>query len=595
MKYNFKCSKAIKYICLIIIINSCDAEDIPLIFNTDHQNLENLTSEELIDIGSTHFELEGIPSISLELGQNQYANVSELKKLFRSKLDLNHPKIINESRRLARKYPGEHTIDQICYIYDFLIHGDETKNGWSYVSDAHGIESYLYANQSLALGNEGGFSGVGDCDDFAILLSSLIENVGGTTRVILNFNESSHKFFHAYTQVYLGKIDSNDNQIEDVMLYVIQKYNVKNIYIYVNTISKDVWLNLDWQHNPDGAMYPGSPFLKADKSIPIYFSDSQKTQINVKSIERMYGNSQFDQGNFVQATNDGGNIVVGGTFSDESINSDILVINTNLKGYKKWDKIFGGLDGDVGLCIQNALDGGYIITGFKNASLTSLSDICLIKIDQNGNRIWETAFGPGEGRTVQTTIDGDYILMGVTPYNNSNDFITRLIKVSEDGKELWNRTFGQEGTYEGKYIEKTNDGGFIITGSTMKSGSWDIWLLKVDSDGNMIWDKIFGKSISEIGKCVKQNPDNGYIVIGDRSDKGSYDTFIIKIDSYGNMIWEKNLPKNTECNSIIETHDSNYIIVGKIYNIVNQDNLWVSKLNNNGTILWERNYGGGGN
>jgi transglutaminase-like putative cysteine protease len=49
---------------------------------------------------------------------------------------------------------------------------------------------HSYANDTHRVGEEAGCTGTGDCDDFAILMSSLIESVGGTTRVVFSTNDA---------------------------------------------------------------------------------------------------------------------------------------------------------------------------------------------------------------------------------------------------------------------------------------------------------------------------------------------------------------------------------------------------------------------
>ena len=68
--------------------------------------------------------------------------------------------------------------------------------------DPRGIDYFAYANETLKVGEKANCVDVGDCDDFAILMSALIESIGGTTRVILAHNNSTGG--HAFAEVYLG-------------------------------------------------------------------------------------------------------------------------------------------------------------------------------------------------------------------------------------------------------------------------------------------------------------------------------------------------------------------------------------------------------
>ena len=61
----------------------------------------------------------------------------------------------------------------------------------------------------------------------------------------------------------------------------------------------------------------------------------------------------------------------------------------------------------------------------------------------------------------------------------------------------WSKTFGGGSAEGGKCIQITQDGGFIIVGSTSSFGdnSWNVWLIKTDANGNKLWDKTFGYRI----------------------------------------------------------------------------------------------------
>ena len=106
-----------------------------------------------------------------------------------------------------------------------------------------------------------GCSGAGDCDDFAILMSSLIENIGVSTRIIL-----AHGPFggHAYAEVYLGKLDDEDHKVERILNWIRNEYNTGEVRTHIDMNTGDVWLNLDWS-----AEHPGGPFFEAESHDPI--------------------------------------------------------------------------------------------------------------------------------------------------------------------------------------------------------------------------------------------------------------------------------------------------------------------------------------
>lgn len=189
--------------------------------------------------------------------------VEEMKREINLKLNVGNPRVRDEGMGLILDYPGDGTINQISSIYEHMV------GNWSYARDTRGKEVLQYSNQSLDYGKER-FSGQGDCDDFAILLASLIESVGGTSRIVLAYGPNSG---HAYTEVYLGKAGGPESDVQRMLSWLRKKYGVEVINTHTDLKTGDVWLNLDWWKDPntgrDRAMYPGGPFFSATSQVPI--------------------------------------------------------------------------------------------------------------------------------------------------------------------------------------------------------------------------------------------------------------------------------------------------------------------------------------
>ncbi len=181
--------------------------------------------------------------------------VGAIKNEINGKVDVDNEITRNAAVVIAAKYPGEYNIDQIISVHNYL------KNGWTYVEDPRGIDYYSSASNTLQLGKELGCVGIGDCDDFAILMSALIESIGGTTRIILAYDNSSG---HAYAEVYLGQKGNRNHHVQDIINWLRSECNTDKIYTHLDPAANDIWLNLDWS-----ADHPGGPFWHAKKHKPL--------------------------------------------------------------------------------------------------------------------------------------------------------------------------------------------------------------------------------------------------------------------------------------------------------------------------------------
>jgi PKD repeat protein len=185
--------------------------------------------------------------------------VGSIKNEIDKKINRGNELVRENGLRLARGRSGAQRIDQVCSIYDYMV------GNWSFVSDWKGLNEFQYSNYTLKMGQEGGYSGEGDCDDFSILLASLVESVGGTPRVIFAYSPTAGG--HAYTEVYLGKKDDKD--VDRMLKWLRTAYNVDDINIHENSSNGDLWLNMDWWKDPGGANHPGGPFYQAATQVPI--------------------------------------------------------------------------------------------------------------------------------------------------------------------------------------------------------------------------------------------------------------------------------------------------------------------------------------
>ena len=273
-----------------------------------------------------------------------------------------------------------------------------------------------------------------------------------------------------------------------------------------------------------------------------YYYDVWLIKTDSKGTEewnQTFGGDNKDYGHSVQQTIDGGYIITGEISSSGNGSSDVLLIKTDQKGQEEWIQTFGGSDYDTGNSIEQTYDGGYIITGSTRSYGNGSDDILLIKTNSQGQEEWNQTFGGDYidiGNSIKQTSDNGYIITGYTQSYGNGSRDVWLIKTNSQGNEEWNQTFGGSYVDIGNSIQQTIDGGYIITGSRGTDYYSDLWLIKTDYQGNEEWNQTFGGNDYDFGNSVQQTTDDGYIIIGHTKSygNGGYDIFLIKTDSEGN-------------------------------------------------------------
>ena len=197
-------------------------------------------------------------------------NKTYLENIFVSKIN---PGPSNTVRIEASKFVSESgyaSIPQVCDIYKNI-----TKK-WIYILHSD-TGNYDHLNNAPTIIN---ISYKGDCNEFAILMTAMVKEVAGATRIV--FGVSPEKS-HAWAEVYIGNVKKDKKSVNQICNWLKTKYNITDINLDPDTTTGEYWLNLDW-----GADFSrlapcpgGSPkFPSAEPPIVVY---SDKAVIGLKT------------------------------------------------------------------------------------------------------------------------------------------------------------------------------------------------------------------------------------------------------------------------------------------------------------------------
>jgi hypothetical protein len=318
-----------------------------------------------------------------------------------------------------------------------------------------------------------------------------------------------------------------------------------------------------------------------------------------------YGGAGDDSAYAVQQTSDGGYVVAGATYSFGAGGNDAWIMKLDENGVVEWQKAYGGTGVEYPNYVLQTQDGGYIVSGYTSSFGTVGQDSWIMKIDKNGGVEWQKAYG-GTGRDytspVQQTLDGGYIVVGWTYSFGNGGVDLWLFKLDENGDIVWQKTYGGTGNEYGWFVQQTSDGGYIVVGETTSSGAGnaDAWVIKLDANGNVTWQKTYGGTGDDYAYAIQQTQDLGYIVAAQTNSfgAGSSDVWIFKLDANGSVTWQKTYGgTGSEYPWFVQqTSDLGYIVAAETNSFgAGQYDGWLLKLDANGNVAWQKTYGGSGN
>ena len=224
-----------------------------------------------------------------------------------------------------------------------------------------------------------------------------------------------------------------------------------------------------------------------DSDVWLIKTNSQGDSIWTKS----YGGDGDEFGSDIIKIENNGYILLGSTSSYGNNDLDILMIKIDDEGEEQWIRNYGIGSDDIGQAIVQTRDGGYMVQFLVESYGYGNLATGLMKLNSEGDVLWTNAFG-GTVNTMSKMFSkinsNEYISVCSQIDYSSNTSNTWMIKIDDEGEIIWERIFGKLGKDDGFSTIPTFDGGFIFTGRSNSlvdddENLFDLWLLKTDPSG----------------------------------------------------------------------------------------------------------------
>ena len=187
-------------------------------------------------------------------------------------------------------------------------------------------------------------------------------------------------------------------------------------------------------------------------------------------------------------------------------------------------------------------DNKYFISGLSSDA----QNYVLIKIDSTGNIDWKKEYGGSNADHcfgMDLSDDGFIYLTGHT-LSGTENWDTYTIKINLNGDVVWESKRGNPRGFNPKFIhdeawdiKATADGGCIVVAGTGdeygnykrkcgndgdNSNTWHVYLVRYNSNGDLIWEKTLGGGIGVdwAGEAIDLTNDGGSIIAVDDGSFG---------------------------------------------------------------------------
>ena len=306
--------------------------------------------------------------------------------------------------------------------------------------------------------------------------------------------------------------------------------------------------------------------LFGKKSILLNISNDGAIQ-----YEKFAKISDFNEAVSVLKTPQNGYFLGGYTFSGSLLFAK-LDENANTLFVKK----FGTKNYDRMNALVKLSDGGVLAVGSSTTSRDlydpmfrtglGLNDIFLTRFDANGRMLWSKKYGTeydDSGIDAAEALDGSILLLASTTYDKHHDIT--LMRIGENGNKIWLKHFKSDIHLTPKRLIRLHDGNFVAV-LTQKDeiGKKQIRLIKFDLQKNLLLDKTLSTYYESELNDIKEYSNGNFIGVGDTKDRYNTDAYVMLLDENFNMLCQEHFGQENYdlFNGVTILRNSNAMAVG---------------------------------
>lgn len=317
----------------------------------------------------------------------------------------------------------------------------------------------------------------------------------------------------------------------------------------------------------------------------------EKAQINFSKTIKL---SRFNEALSLLKTPENGYIVGGHT-----LDGKLLIVKLDSSGKTLYSKFFGTNNYDRLSKLLYMRDGGVVAISSsvtsrsKNDSLFEQglgnNDIFITRFSEDGKKLWSKKFGTeydDEGVDAVEAEDGSIMVLAKTSYDKHKN--VTIMRLDQNGNKIWLKHFKGETLVLPKKIIRLRDQNFLISLVEYNEMHQEhIHLIKFDLYKNIIIDKTIFTSYPSGLNDIAEFSDSSLIGVGYVKDTHNTDGLAMILDSNLNMLTQEHYGTQNYDNfyALKILHNSQVGVAGlHMDEELQESNMWILKLNRDATM-----------
>lgn len=286
-----------------------------------------------------------------------------------------------------------------------------------------------------------------------------------------------------------------------------------------------------------------------------------------------------------------------------------------------WSQNLGNPQKNIIVDIVDIPGQGSLAIGYSKPNANRAFEFWANRLNNDGTLVWAKNLGStGFDRATAAVrlTDGNFVIVGHGSATDG-DFDTAskksdgiVVHMDEDGNINWVKSYGDIGHDQFADVLVLPTGEFLAVGTTTSYANTfadrasDGWAVKINANGGVVWNRRFGGILMDGYNKALMNADGSFMLAGTSSSRdsqspelfGASDLWLSKINADGTHAWSRNYGGNLneELNAIIPTIDGGFILGATTFSIMSgskgHGDIWVLKVSALGNQIWQNILGG---